>query len=48
MRRMEEVVDGAYQKIAVESGAYIREHFFGTDPRLLAMVEHLNDDQLQK
>ncbi|MCI0353938.1 MAG: pyruvate dehydrogenase (acetyl-transferring), homodimeric type [Acidobacteria bacterium] len=48
IRRMEEVVDGAYQKIAVESGAYIREHFFGTDPRLLAMVEHLSDDQLQK
>ncbi|MGH9650337.1 MAG: pyruvate dehydrogenase (acetyl-transferring), homodimeric type, partial [Terriglobales bacterium] len=48
MRRMEEVVDGAYQKIAVESGAYLREHFFGVDPRLLAMVEHLSDDQLQK
>ncbi len=48
MRRMEEVVDGAYQKIAVESGAYIREQLFGTDPRLQAMVEHLSDDQLQK
>ncbi|MGH7462837.1 MAG: pyruvate dehydrogenase (acetyl-transferring), homodimeric type, partial [Longimicrobiales bacterium] len=42
------VVDGAYQKIAVESGAYIRENFFGTDPRLLGMVDHLSDDQLQK
>ena len=28
-----------YQKYAVESGAYIREHFFGADPRLLEMVE---------
>ncbi len=48
VRRMEETVDGAYQKIAVESGAYIREHFFGADPRLQAMVEHLSDNQLQK
>ena len=27
-------------------GSYIREHFFGVDPRLKAMVEHLSDDQL--
>ena len=45
---MGEVVDGAYQKYTVMPGAYIREHFFGVDPRLLAMVEHLSDDQLQK
>ncbi|HEX2239893.1 MAG TPA: pyruvate dehydrogenase (acetyl-transferring), homodimeric type, partial [Actinomycetota bacterium] len=31
----------------VESGAYIREHFFGPDPRLKAMVEHLSDDDLR-
>jgi pyruvate dehydrogenase E1 component len=47
-RRMGEIVDGQYQKYAVESGAYFREHFFGVDPRLLAMVEHLSDDQLKK
>jgi pyruvate dehydrogenase E1 component len=47
-RRMGEVVDGQYQKYAVESGAYFREHFFGTDPRLLEMVKHLSDDQLKK
>jgi len=47
-RRMGEVVDGQYQKYAVESGAYLREHFFGTDPRLLDMVKHLSDDQLKK
>ena len=29
-------------------GAYIREHFFGADPRLLEMVEHLTDEQLQQ
>src|SRR5215204_150474 len=46
--RMGEVVDGQYQKYAVESGAYFREHFFGTDPRLLDMVKHLSDDQLKR
>jgi pyruvate dehydrogenase E1 component len=48
VRRMGEIVDGQYQKYAVESGAYVREHFWGTDPRLLDMVKHLSDDQLKK
>src|SRR5262249_24891155 len=43
-----EAVDGQYQKYAVESGAYLREHFWGVDPRLLDMVKHLSDDQLKK
>jgi pyruvate dehydrogenase E1 component len=47
-KRMGEIVDGQYQKYAVESGAYLREHFFGADPRLLDMVKHLSDDQLKK
>src|SRR6188508_1979870 len=47
-KRMGETVDGQYQKYAVESGAYLREHFFGTDPRLLEMVKHLSDDQLKR
>ena len=47
-KRMREVVDGQYQKYAVESGAYLREHFFGTDPRLLEMAKHLSDDQLKR
>ena len=46
--RMGEIVDGQYQKYAVEDGAYMREHFFGVDPRLLDMVKHLSDDQLKK
>ena len=45
---MGEIVDGQYQKYAVESGAYLREHFWGADPRLLDMVKHLTDDQLKK
>jgi len=46
-RRMGEIVDGEYQKYSVSSGAYIREKFFGTDPRLLEMVAHLSDEQLE-
>jgi pyruvate dehydrogenase E1 component len=48
VQRMGEVVDGDYQKYTVESGAYIREHFFGTDPRLLALVEDLTDARLKR
>ncbi|OLC49635.1 MAG: pyruvate dehydrogenase (acetyl-transferring), homodimeric type, partial [Acidobacteria bacterium 13_1_40CM_65_14] len=48
VKRMGEIVDGQYQKYAVESGAYVREHFWGADPRLLEMVKHLTDDQLKK
>jgi len=48
VKRMGEVVDGEYQKLSIESGAYIREHFFGKDPRLLKLVEHLSDEQVKK
>ncbi len=44
---MNTTVDGEFQRYAVESGAYIREHFFGPDPRLRALVEHLSDDELR-
>ena len=47
IERMNETVDGQWQRYAVESGAYIREHFFGPDPRLRKLVEHLSDEQLQ-
>jgi pyruvate dehydrogenase E1 component len=47
-RRMEEVVDGEYQKYIVESGAYIRKNFFGKYPELLDLVNHLTDDQLKR
>ncbi len=48
VNKMNTTVDGEFQKYAVESGAYIREHFFGPDPRLRRMVEHLSDDDLRK
>jgi pyruvate dehydrogenase E1 component len=45
--KMNSTVDGEFQRYAVGSGSYIREHFFGPDPRLRAMVDHLSDDELQ-
>src|SRR5512143_431498 len=36
VRRMNEVVDGQELKYTVMPGSYIREHFFGTDPRVQA------------
>ncbi len=47
VNQMNSTVDGEFQKYAVESGSYIREHFFGPDPRLQRMVEHLSDDDLR-
>ena len=38
--------DGDYQTYKAESGAFVREHFFGRDPRTAAMVEHLSDDEI--
>ncbi|MDQ1603972.1 MAG: pyruvate dehydrogenase component, partial [Actinomycetota bacterium] len=39
--------DGQFQTYSVEDGAYTREKFFGTDPRLRKMVEHLSDDDIR-
>ncbi|HSP76679.1 MAG TPA: pyruvate dehydrogenase (acetyl-transferring), homodimeric type [Cryobacterium sp.] len=38
--------DGDYQTYKAESGAYVREHFFGRDPRALKLVEGYTDDDL--
>src|SRR6516225_4696888 len=48
VKRMGEIVDGEYQKLVVSSGAYVREHFFGSDPRLLQLVEPLPDEALRR
>jgi pyruvate dehydrogenase E1 component len=48
VKRMGEMVDGEYQKLVVSSGAYVREQFFGSDPRLLALVEPLSDESLRR
>ncbi len=48
VKRMNEIVDGQYQKYVVMPGGYIREHFFGGDPDLAEMVSHLSDEKLKK
>jgi pyruvate dehydrogenase E1 component len=48
VKRMGEMVDGEYQKLVVSSGAYVREHFFGSDLRLLQLVEPLPDEALRR
>jgi pyruvate dehydrogenase E1 component len=48
VNKMNTTPDGQFQTYTVESGAYIREHFFGGDPRLRKIVEDLSDDDLRK
>jgi pyruvate dehydrogenase E1 component len=46
VEKMNTTLDGEFQKLAVSTGAYVREHFFGPDPRLRRLVEHLSDEDL--
>ena len=48
LKRLEECVDGDFQKYSVSPGSYVRKHFFGKYPQLKALVNHLSDDQLRK
>ncbi|RFS81748.1 pyruvate dehydrogenase (acetyl-transferring), homodimeric type [Actinomadura spongiicola] len=48
VNQMNTTPDGQFQTFSVESGAYIREKFFGADPRLRRIVQHLSDDELRK
>ena len=48
VNKMNTTLDGQFQKYVVESGSYIRDDFFGPDPRLKKLVEHLSDDDLTK
>ncbi|MEJ3747388.1 pyruvate dehydrogenase (acetyl-transferring), homodimeric type [Actinomycetes bacterium KLBMP 9797] len=38
--------DGDYQTYKAESGAFVREHFFGRDPRTRKMVESMTDEEI--
>ncbi|MHB8672814.1 MAG: pyruvate dehydrogenase (acetyl-transferring), homodimeric type [Candidatus Limnocylindrales bacterium] len=48
VEKMNNTLDGEFQKFSVAGGAYIREHFFGPDARLRALVAHLSDDDLTR
>ncbi len=43
-----ETPDGAFQALATAPGAQVRADFFGQDPRLLALVEHLSDEDIER
>jgi pyruvate dehydrogenase E1 component len=43
---MNKTPDGDYQTYKGESGSYVREHFFGRDPRCAALVAHMTDDEI--
>lgn len=47
LNKMNTTVDGEFQRYTIEDGNYIRENFFGPDPRLREMVSHLTDGDLQ-
>ncbi|MEN9604292.1 MAG: hypothetical protein RL545_981, partial [Actinomycetota bacterium] len=43
---MNKTPDGDYQTYKTENGAFVRENFFGRDPRTLKLVESMTDDQI--
>ena len=43
---MNTTTDGDFQTYKAESGRFVREHFFGRDPRTLAMVADLSDEHV--
>lgn len=47
LKRMNELIDGEYQKFSSSDGAYFREFFFGKYPELLDLVSDMTDVQLK-
>jgi pyruvate dehydrogenase E1 component len=47
IQRMNEVLDGEYQKYVVEPGSFIRKEFFGKYPELLELVKNFSDEELR-
>ncbi|KQB86844.1 pyruvate dehydrogenase (acetyl-transferring), homodimeric type [Corynebacterium lowii] len=43
---MNNTPDGDYQTFKANDGAYVREHFFGRDPRTAKLVEDMTDDEI--
>jgi len=47
LNKMNNTVDGEFQRYIIEDGNYIRENFFGPDPRLRELVSQLTDEELE-
>src|SRR6059036_1218583 len=43
---MMDVVDGDYQAMKANDGAFVRKHFFGRHPKALEMVAKMSDDDI--
>jgi len=43
---MMDTVDGDYQAMKANDGAFVRKHFFGKHPKLLEMVSKMSDDDI--
>ena len=43
---MNKTPDGDFQTYKTEDGAFVREHFFGRDPRTAKLVEGMTDDEI--
>jgi pyruvate dehydrogenase E1 component len=48
VERLNEIVDGEFQKYVVESGEYIRDKFFGDNNRLRELASDLSDEQIRR
>jgi pyruvate dehydrogenase E1 component len=45
---MMDMLDGDYQALKANDGAFVRKHFFGRDPRTLELVAKMSDDDIWK
>ncbi len=43
---MNSTVDGEYQRYKAEDGSYVRDHFFGKDPRTKELVNEMSDEEV--
>ena len=46
VNKMNVTIDGEYQRFKAEDGAFVRDYFFGPDPRLRKIVEDMSDDEI--
>jgi pyruvate dehydrogenase E1 component len=46
LRQFAATVDGQYQTLGANDGAYNQSHFFGLDPELRALVAHMSLDEI--
>ncbi|WP_158935585.1 alpha-ketoglutarate dehydrogenase [Burkholderia sp. S171] len=46
LRRFAQTVDGQYQTLGANDGAYNRAHFFDLDPELQALVAHMSPEEI--